>query len=419
MTALAELDLPTFDYTAEDLRGDRFHAVMGELIASGWLARSELGWLFVLDRESATFFLRSRAVEFPAKTVIAAMGIAEGPLFEAISRNLISAEGDDHRRLRNLVNPAFNSRAADRLRPAMREHLAALWGEIASAGSCEFVERFAKRYPSQMIARVVGAPVEDWPRLHAWATSFQKQFDPIAIVNERAALEAAIVEFHDYAGALIEARRDDPRDDLISTLLQATHEGDRLSEEECLNLVMNVIAGGVDTTQAQLAHAIRLFAAAPDQWDLLAAEPERVPAAVEEVLRYEPITPFTARMTVEDVVFRDVEIPAGTVVLVSTFAGNRDPGAVEEPNRFDVTAERGRVKPMTFGAGIHNCLGANLARAELQEAFAFLAPRMRELELDGEPVFESVPGVYGLERLPIRFRAAGPDASGNGTGGAG
>jgi cytochrome P450 len=415
MTALADLDLPEFDYTAEDLRGARFHAVMGELIAAGWLARSEIGWLFVLDRESATFFLRSRAVEFPARTVITAMGIDEGPLHDAITRNLISAEGDDHRRLRNLVNPAFNSRAADRLRPAMREHLAELWEGVASEGGCEFVERFAKRYPAQMIARVVGAPIADWPRLHGWATSFQKQFDPVAIMSERERLEAAILEFHDYATALIEARRDDPRDDLISTLLQATHEGDRLSEEECLNLVMNVIAGGVDTTQAQLAHAVRLFAFSPGQWELLAAEPERVPAAVEEVLRYEPITPFTARMTVEDVVFREVEIPAGTVVLVSTFAGNRDPEAVADPDRFDISADRGRVKPMTFGAGIHNCLGANLARAELQEAFAYLAPRMRELELDGEPAFESVPGVYGLERLPIRFRASEPAAAGNGT----
>jgi cytochrome P450 len=409
MTLATDLELPVFDYTDESLRGERFHEVLERLAGESWLASSPLGWLFVLDREAAQVFLRSRAVEFPAKTVAAAMGITEGPLYEAISENLISIEGTDHRRLRNLVNPAFTARAADRLRPLMREHLQGLWEPLAAAGRCDFVDSFAKRYPSLMIARVVGAPPADAPLLHRWATWFQRQFDPMAILNDRAGIEAAIVEFHEYAGELIEDRRDRPADDLISTLLHATHEGDRLSERECLNLVMNVIAGGVDTTQAQLAHGIRCFAAEPEQWDLLATEPERVPAAVEEVLRYEPITPFTARMTTEEVSVREVTVPAGTVVMISTFSANRDPSAFEEPSRFDVRADRGRTRPLTFGAGIHNCLGANLARAELQEAFAFLAPRMRELELDGEPLFESINGVYGLERLPIRFRAGRPD----------
>lgn len=169
---------------------------------------------------------------------------------------------------------------------------------------------------------------------------------------------------------------------------------------------MNVFAGGVDTTQAQLAHGVRLFAERPDQWALLAGRPELVERAVEEVLRFEPITPFTARMTTEDVEYRGVTIPAETVVMISTFAGNRDPEAYADPERLDIAADRGRAKPMTFGAGIHNCLGANLARAELQEAFAFLAPRMRDLALDGEPVYDSIAGVYGLDELPIRFRAA-------------
>ena len=360
----------------------------------------------MLDREAATFFLRSRSVEFPAKTVAAAFEITEGPLHEAIHKNLISIEGDDHRRLRNLVNPAFSAKEADRRRPAMREHLAEIWEPVAGEDGCEFVSAVAKRYPSMMIATVVGAPLDDADRLHDWATWFQRQFDPTEILERREQVEGAIVEFRDYAQRLIEQRRESPGDDLISILLSATHEGDRLSEDECLNLVMNVLAGGVDTTQAQLAHGIRLFAGHPEQWEQLGRDPELVPRAVEEVLRFEPITPFTARMTIEDVEFRGVTVPAGTVLMISTFAGNRDPDSVSEPLRFDITADRGKVKPMTFGAGIHNCLGANLARAELQEAFAFLAPRMGQLELDGEPVYESIAGVYGLERLPVRFRAA-------------
>jgi cytochrome P450 len=406
MPLATELELPVFDYADPDLRGPRFHEAMLEAIDAGWLATSPLGWLFVLDREAATFFLRTRAAEFPSMTVAEAFGVTEGPLHDAMRKNIISVEGDDHRRLRNLVNPAFTARAADRQRPAMREHLAELWDGIAGAGRCELVGAFAKRYPSLMIATVVGAPLEDADRLHHWATWFQRQFDPAAIFEHRDEIERAIVEFHDYAGELIESRRDDPRDDLISTLLTATHESDRLSDDECLNLVMNVVAGGVDTTQSQLAQGVRLFAEHPEQWRLLGREPELVAQAVEEVLRFEPITPFTARMTIEDVEYRGVTIPAQTVVMISTFAGNRDPEAVDAPLEFDITADRGRTKPMTFGAGIHNCLGANLARAELQEAFAFLAPRMLELELDGDPRYDSIAGVYGLDALPVRFRAA-------------
>ncbi|MFL5885287.1 MAG: cytochrome P450, partial [Thermoleophilaceae bacterium] len=193
-------------------------------------------------------------------------------------------------------------------------------------------------------------------------------------------------------------------DDLVSTLIQAEEEGDRLSDVECMNLVLNVLIGGVDTTQSQLAHAVRLLAQHPDQWALLAERPELASQAVEEALRFEPITPFTARIMLEDVEFRDVLFPEGTIVMVSAFNGNRD--GVEEPNRFDITADRGSAKPLTFGAGPHYCLGANLARAELQEALAFLPSRMPGLELDGEPEYGSVQGVYGLDRLPVRWAAA-------------
>ncbi len=406
MTLVTDLELPVLDYLDEHLRGERFHEAMNELAAQNWLASSPLGWLFVLDREAAAHFLRSRAMRFPAATAAEAFGVTEGPIAEAIRKNIISIEGEDHRRLRNIVNPAFSVKEADRRRPAMREHITELWAAVAGQGRCEFVSAVAQRYPSLMIATVVGAPLGDADRLHDWAMWFQRKFDPVAILEDRERLEAKIVELREYVQGLIDSRRADPGDDLISILLAASHQGDRLSEDECLNLVMNVFAGGIDTTRGQLAHGVRLFADHPDQWELLGREPALAPAAVEEILRFEPVTPFAARMTAEEVTYRGVTIPAGTVMLISTFAANRDPHSIAEPLRFDITADRGKVKPMTFGAGIHNCLGANLARAELQEAFAYLAPRMLEVDLDGEPRYESIAGVYGVEQLPIRFRAA-------------
>jgi cytochrome P450 len=126
-------------------------------------------------------------------------------------------------------------------------------------------------------------------------------------------------------------------------------------------------------------------------------------------LRFEPITPFTARILVEDLTFRDVLFPAGTIVMVCAFTGNRDlpaeagDGAGGDPDQFDIARDHGRTRALTFGAGIHYCLGANLARVELQEALAFLAPRMPGLQLAGEPVFEGITGIYGLAELPLRF----------------
>jgi cytochrome P450 len=178
---------------------------------------------------------------------------------------------------------------------------------------------------------------------------------------------------------------------------------------ECINLVFNVLVGGVDTSQSQLAHAIRLLAEHPQQWALLTQDTSLAATAVEEALRFEPITPFTARILVEDVSFRDVTFPEGTIVLVSAFNGNRDLAEDERgpggPERFDITADRGRARALTFGAGVHYCLGANLARLELQEGLAFLAEHLEDLQLDGEPVYESVSGIYGLAELPIRFSA--------------
>jgi cytochrome P450 len=401
MATVTELDLPEFDYLDTTLRGDRFHDTMTELAGRSWMAKSDLGY-FVLDRESATFFLRTRSAVFPGMKIAELFGVEDGPLYEEMRRNILHLNGEAHRRLRNLVNPAFTPRAADRWRPAMRGFLEQLWEGVAERGRCELVADFAKPYPSLTIATVMGAPLEDAPRLHEWSNWIQRQFDAPSLMNERERIEQAVSEFYEWCEGMLAARRGDPREDLVSTLLAAEEEGDRLSDVECMNLVLNVLVGGVDTTQSQLAHALRLFAGRPDQWRLLAERPELAPQAVEEVLRYEPITPFTARIMVEEVQYRDVTFPEGTVVMVCAFTGNRDgdPSLLD----FDITADRPE-KPLTFGAGVHYCMGANIARAELQEALAFLPRRMPGLELDGEPELGSINGVYGLDRLPIRWES--------------
>jgi cytochrome P450 len=404
MTVVTELDVPRFDYLDPELYGDRFHDTMRALRERSWIAASDFGF-FVLDREAAGFFLRSRSATFPGIQMFELLDVTEGSLRESLSSNILVLNGEQHARLRRLVHPYFTPKAADRYRPAMREFLAELWERIADRGRCDFVTDFAKQYPALMIARVVGAPLADAAELHRLSNLLQSQFDAIALMTRRDELEQAAAEFDAYVRRLVDARRSSPGDDLVSAMIAAEEEGDRLSNEECVSLVRDVLNGGVDTTQSALAHGIRLFAGAPDQWAALADDTELAPQAAEEVLRFEPVAPFTSRVLLEDIEFRGVSFPAGTVVFASAWNANREAEGDADAQRFDITAERGAAKSLTFGAGAHFCLGANLARAELQEALAFLAPRMRGLELDGEPVYDTITGLYGMRSLPVRWAA--------------
>ena len=405
MALATELELPQLDHTDPALRGDEYRAAMLELRGhDGWLAKNPFGYT-VLDRESGEFFLRTRQAVFPGLTIAQLFEISDGPLHEEIVKNIININGDDHGRLRKLVNPALSPRSVERYRPAMRRFLEQLLDQVAADGRFDFVDGIAKPYPSMVIAEVMGAPLSDAPRLHHWSNWIQRQFDPASLISERELIERAVAEFYAYENELIPARRRSPGEDLISSLIEAEEEGDRLSDDELRNLVLNILVGGVDTSQSQLAHAIRLLAEHPGQWQLLRSDPRgRALAAVDEALRYEPITPFTARITIEELEHRGVTFPAGSIVLVSAWHANRDGIGDDE---FDIAADRPRARALTFGAGIHYCVGANLARAEMQEALALLAERIEILTLDGAPEFGTPSGIYGLERLPVRIRLAG------------
>src|SRR4030088_1013267 len=180
MALVSELELPAFDYTDASMRGERFHRAMEEVRAQGWLAEGPYGYI-ALDRESAEFFLRTRSAIFPGMKIAEIFGVTEGPLYEQMKRNILHVNGPDHTRLRSLVNPALSPRAVERYRPAMEVFMQQLLeravaaqaagdGDARTAGvACEFVEAFAKPYPSLVIASVMGAPPEDAPRLHHWS----------------------------------------------------------------------------------------------------------------------------------------------------------------------------------------------------------------------------------------------------------
>lgn len=391
MNLVSELDLPAFDYTAPGFSADTYHAQLAKIRQRHWLARSPIAYI-VLDHDSGEFFLRSKAAAFPGRQIAEFFGVTGGPLAEHIDANILNLTGERHHRLRALIGHAFTPRAADRWRGVMRGFLERLWARVSAYGECDFIPAIARPYPSLTIATILGAPHQDAGRLHEWSTWVQRQFDIRALEMSLPEIERAVKELQEYVTALLTARRRIPGDDLISELIQAD-----LTPDECINLVVNLLAGGIDTTAGQLAHAIRLFAMHPGQWNLLAERPLLAASAVEEVLRFEPVTPFTARICLSDIDHRGVRFPAGTIIAICAERANRESG-----ESFDITAPReGRL--LTFGAGAHYCLGVNLARAELEEALAFLAPRVPGLALNGPPQLGGVEGIYGIDKLLITW----------------
>lgn len=406
LPVVAELDLPELDPAQPDLRGARFHQVLGELARQSWLARTPLG-VIVFDREVSLEMLRDRRMSFPAVELILLQGISEGPVYDRVANGLLAQTGDSHTRLRRLLTPAFSPAAVERLRPGIRAHVEELWSAVADEGRCDFVTAFARRLPSMVIADLLGVPDED-DRMATYSEHLQGIFDPV-LLADRAALEAVYLDAYRWIEELVESRRRRPGEGLASALVAAEAEGDRLSPEECVSLIASVISGGTDTTQAQLAHGMRLFCEHPDQWTRLAADPGLAATAASEVIRFEPITPFTARLVREETTYRDVVFPAGSVVFVCSATANRDPAVFSDPDRFDITAPRPASGVLTFGNGPHLCPGAHLARAELTELYGYLAPRLRDPALVSDPVMGAPVGIYPVERLEISYSPVGRD----------
>ena len=212
---------------------------------------------------------------------------------------------------------------------------------------------------------------------------------------------AAVQALGDYVTDLVEERRRDPQDDLLTSLVQASEDGDRLSNDELLSMVSGLLFAGVDTTRNQLGLAMHTFCEHPDQWELLRRRPRLTPAAVNETMRLFGAVPGIPRVTLEAVEVDGWCIPAGTIVFLSLASANRDHRHFDDPMRFDITAER--EPHLTFGGGPHYCLGANLAKAEMEEALLVLADAMPDLRLDGEPAWRTSTGIGGPTHLPLAF----------------
>jgi cytochrome P450 len=401
-TPVHELDLPVIDLNA---MGDRseIRAALARARDAHWLARAPFGYV-VTHYQDIVAVLRDRRFHSAVGLISQLQQVSDEKwLSRRRQTSILSAEGDEHGRLRRLVAPAFTPVAADRLRPRMREVIGGLLDRVTPTGRSELVTDVCEPYPIPIICALLGAPEQDWQQFSRWATDILKVFsNPIAPHLE--AIMTAQDEIDAYVRELIAQRRHEPREDLLTDLIAAEEAGDRLSPQELVTMVEAVIIGGTDTTRNQLACTTALFSAAPDQWALLAERPDLAPRAVEESMRLLGAVRGTGRFASEDIEYRDVLFPRGTLVFPNFVSGNTEAELWPSGDRLDLTAPAPAQPHLSFGSGIHYCLGAWLARAELQEALPLLAQRMPDLRVDGEITWKPMGvGIWGPERLPLAF----------------
>jgi cytochrome P450 len=382
---------PSFSASSEQVRAAR---------AASWFARTKFG-LAVLRYDEVSALLKDRRLRQGSFAWPAQNGIEQGLLSEWWSEIMLSKEGDDHRRLRRLGNPAFSRALIERMVPEFQELAKELIDGYSDRGRCEFVSQFAEPYAARVLCKLVGMDEGHWDDLARWSTDMGLSFG-ITIREDLERIEAALTNLYAVSDELIAQRRIDPGDDVVSSLVQAhdTQDG-RLSDIELRAMVSLIIFGGMDTTKNQLGLAMQLFVDHPDQCALLAERPELGANAVEELIRWNPTVMWATRRSTEDLEFRGLAIPEGTTIHLLSYPANTDPLAIGEGSGFDITAER--PAHFGFGGGAHHCIGHWLARIDMREALPLIARRMRNPRYERPPVVRPVSGLTGPVELHIEF----------------
>ncbi len=325
-------------------------------------------------------------------------------VFRLVDNHMLNRDGDEHRRLRTLVQMAFTPKRVAALRPRIEAIAHELLDGVVARGRMDLVSDFAFELPTIVILEMLGVPVEDRAKFRAWANAFvEPRFDPEGLAEHAKDLGAFVA----YLRALFERRRDDPRDDLLTGLLQARAEGgsDGLTDDELLGTMALLIVAGHETTVNLIANAVRTLLQHPEQLGAAREHPDTIPEVVEEVLRYEgSVERALNRWAAADIEVRGHTIRRGDPVILILASANRDPSAIERPDAFDPS--RGRCPHLAFGKGPHYCLGAPLARLEGEVALRAILARLPGLRANADLDalrWRMLPGFRAMEALPIAW----------------
>ncbi|MGN0063618.1 MAG: cytochrome P450 [Nocardioides sp.] len=390
MTTRFDLSDPAFDVTSTRVHSAR---------ETHWWVETNFGHA-VLDLEHGGALLKDRRFQQGNARWPDQNGIHSGRFHGWWKETLLSLEGEDHARIRRLLMPAFRNKTIAAMRPQFQALANELIDGFAGRGEVEFISEFAEPYAARILCQLLGLDEADWEQLAHWADDLGKSFG-IAVADDLPRIEAALDQLYVHVDAVVADRVAHPRDDLVSTLIAASSEEDgRLSREELDVALVFLAFAGMETTRNQLGLALQTLLAHPDQWRLLAEQPELGTQAVEEVMRVNPTVTWVTREAIDDVDFHGLHVPAGGIVQVLSHSAGTDPRAMDDPS-FDIT----QLRPphLGFGGGVHHCLGHFVARTDMAVALPLLAARMPDAVPDGPGRWLPVSGNTGALEFPIRF----------------
>ena len=316
-------------------------------------------------------------------------------------QSIINLEGLDHARLRKIVGPVFSPKVADSLRPAMNKAINKIIDEISNLSEFDLQVEVFDKYPSYIISQIIGVPHSDWQMFGQWADDVFKTFggnydhDKETVVDTQAQLSA-------YVRKLIAEKRENPTDDLTSLLIKAEVDGEKLTTLEISLLINAVLLAGIDTTRCQLGLIAIMLEDKPEMLEMLRNE-ENVEEILEECVRLDSVFRYMIRIASEDIEYNGVLFPKGTIMGVTLTAGNHDESVFEDAEKFIIDRPNRKGATLSFGGGIHYCLGAALARAQMQECMKVVAKRIGNYSIIGEVQFrESYESVWGPRSINIK-----------------
>lgn len=399
---LVDTDLPYLDIASPEFAMNS--EAVRDARSRSWVARTNYGFGVLRYRE-VTELLKHPSLNQGSAKWPELNGVHSGLFHEWWSKNLLVLEGDEHHRIRRLLNPAFSPTQARRLEPEFAQIATELIDEMvalqASGAEVDFVAAFAEPFATRALCAMLGLSHEHWPFIADRANTVGYAL-AVSIKDDIERIDVAVQELYDFVEQLITERRANPGQDVVSRLVQFSADGDKLSDAELRNALVLMLFGGMDTTRNQIGLILQTFMRNPEQWEKLADRPEELAKpALEEGLRVNPTTRWVTREANEDFEYEGLQIAKGTTVHLFTMSSGTDPEAFPNPE-IDIDAED-RKPHQTFGGGVHHCLGHYIARADMGIALPMLAQRITEVACPGGDEWLPDSGNHGPVKLPITF----------------
>ena len=361
-------------------------------------------WVVTRYKDVVTVLHYHSAERTPTPEQLTAIGLAAlNPIAEIMVKQMLFLDPPAHTRLRSLASQAFTPQRVEVLRGHIREITNRLLDNVESKGCMDVIADLAEPLPCIVTAEMLGVPVEDYQQLKAWSQDFAEMLGNFQHNPDRARkILKSVLDMADYFRSAMREQRARPRGGLVSSLMNAQIDGDRLTEEEVIANCIVTMVGGQETTTNLIGNGVLTLLRNPDQMEKLRSDLSLIPSAVEELLRYESPSQHTARLAPEDTILGGKRIRKRQAVIAVMAAGNRDPERFPDPDRLDITRTENRH--LAFGWAAHFCFGAALARIEGQTAFELMLRRLPNWTFDQSPlVWRSNLGLRGLTKLPIHF----------------